>query len=412
MATTVIETIYFIYIFLALYMISLFVLIYIQNRKEMFYYPKGKVEPVSIVMPCYNEADSIGEAIEGLLNLDYPKNKIEIIVVDDRSTDDSVKVVRKYVKNYKNVKLIVNKKNSGGAAEPTNLGVLKAKYDYIAVADADSMPEKDALKKMIGFLQKDEKVGGVTCGIMAKKRDSFIEKLQAIEYYVIAFTRKLLDRVDAVYVTPGPFALYKKKVLLEIGLFDTKNMTQDIEIVWRMVYYGYVARMCLATRTHSITPTRFRHWWKQRIRWNIGGLQTIIKYKGFFLRRGMLGAFILPFFVISLCVGILGLGIFVYLLGRRIWITYFATKFSVFVGTALVRTSEFNLSPQVLHFFGLSLFILGVLFTILGLSVMKEKELRDKNLFVLAFYFLIYLSLYPLILITSVYKLARGKYSW
>jgi cellulose synthase/poly-beta-1,6-N-acetylglucosamine synthase-like glycosyltransferase len=393
-------------------MLSLFVLIYLQNRKELFSYPPGKVEPVSIVMPCYNEGEHIGQAIEALLDLDWPKEKLEIIIVDDKSTDNSAEVVSKYAKKYKNVRLIVNKRNSGGAAEPTNIGVKNARYPYIAVADSDSTPEKDALKKMIGFLQDDKKVGGVTCAISAKHRGRFFEKLQAVEYAVIAFTRKLLDRVDAVYVTPGPFALYKKKTLEEVGLFDTKNMTQDIEIVWRLNYYGYYARMCLATKTHSVTPTRFRNWWKQRIRWNIGGLQTIWKYKSFFLRRGMLGAFILPFFVVSLCVGLLGLGLFVYLLFRRVWTSYLATKFSLVVGTEVIRLSELNLTPTVLNFFGVVLFLLGITFTLLGLTIMKEKELRNKNPFMLGFYFLFYLLLYPLILITSIYKLARGKYSW
>jgi cellulose synthase/poly-beta-1,6-N-acetylglucosamine synthase-like glycosyltransferase len=236
--------------------------------------------------------------------------------------------------------------------------------------------------------------------------------LQAIEYSVIAFTRKLLDRVDAIYVTPGPFALYRKKTLFEVGLFDTKNITQDIEIVWRLVFYGYYARMCLATKTYTVTPTRIRDWWRQRIRWNIGGLQTILKYKGFFLRKGMLGAFILPFFIVSLFVGLLGLGIFTYLIGRRIWVSYLATKFSLAVGTVLVRTSEFNLSLSVLNYFGGALFILGVLFTFVGLSVIGEKDLRNRHPIALAFYFLIYLSVYPLILITGIFKFLTGRYSW
>jgi len=412
MAISVIEIIFLVYIFLSLYMLSLFVLIFIQNRREMLFYPKGKPEPVSVIMPCYNEEKHIGQAIEALLKLNWPTNMLEIIVVDDKSTDDSVKIVRKYVRKHKNIRLIVNKRNSGGAAEPSNIGIKAAKYDYVVVADSDSEPERDALKKMIGFLQKDERVGGVTCAIMGKHRKRFIEKLQAVEYSIIAFTRKLLDQIDAVYVTPGPFSLYRKKILLDIGLFDTKNMTQDIEIVWRMVSHGYKVRMSLATKTYSITPIRIRDWFKQRVRWNIGGIQTIMKYKGYFLRRGMLGAFILPFFVISWIVGLLGLGIFGYLIFQRLWVSYFSSKFSLYVGTEIFRLSELNLSPSVLNFFGIILFILGVLYTLFGLTLMQEKKLRNKHPFILSFYFVFYLTLYPLILIVSVYKLFRRRYSW
>ncbi len=378
----------------------------------MYSYPKGKPEPVSIVMPCFNEGKHIGQAIESLLKLNYPKNMIEIIVVDDKSTDNSADVVREYVKKYKNVRLIVNKRNSGKAAEPTNIGVKAAKYGYIVVADSDSTPERDALIKMIGFLQENPRVGGVTCAIMAKHRNKFLEKLQAVEYSVIAFTRKLLDRVDAIYVTPGPFALYRKKTLFEVGLFDTKNMTQDIEIVWRLVYHGYLARMCLGAKTYSVTPTKLGKWFKQRIRWNIGGLQTIWKYKSFFLRKGMLGAFILPFFVVTWLAGLLGFGIFVYLLLRRVFYSYVASKLSVFANVAVFRLADLNLSPTVLNFFGIALFFLGIAFTLIGLSVMQEKDLRNKSPFTLLFYFLIYLSIYPIILIVSIYKVLRGNYSW
>ena len=66
---------------------------------------------------------------------------------------------------------------------------------------------------------------------------------------------------------------------MEIGLFDTKNMTQDIEIVWRMHNFGYKARMCLATQVYTSTPSKFRQWWKQRVRWNMGGTQCLIKHR-------------------------------------------------------------------------------------------------------------------------------------
>jgi len=250
----VIETIFFIYIFIGLYMLSLMVLIYLSNRNKMFDYPEGKLEPVSIVMPCYNAEKMIGGAIESLLALDYPKHMIEIIVVDDKSTDNSVSVIKKYVRKYKNIRLIVNKRNSGGAAEPTNIGIKAAKYAYVAVTDDDSYPDKDVILKMIGFLQENKKVGGVTCSVMVKNPQTFMQRLQAIEYTIIGFSRKLLDCVGAVYVTPGPFALYRKSTLIKLGLFDTKNLTQDIEIVWRMLSRGYTARMSLGARVYSIAP--------------------------------------------------------------------------------------------------------------------------------------------------------------
>src|SRR3989338_10605207 len=131
MNLNLVESIFFFYMFVGLYMLSLFLLIYFQNKSRLFSYPKGKPEPVSIIIPCYNDASSIGAAIESILKIKYPKNMIEIIVVDDCSTDNSAEIVSNYVKKYKNVRLIVNKRNSGGAAEPTNIGILAARLPIL-----------------------------------------------------------------------------------------------------------------------------------------------------------------------------------------------------------------------------------------------------------------------------------------
>lgn len=407
-----IDIIFFFYIFVGLYMLSLFIFIYLHSRGKFFLYPEGKLEPVSIIVPCYNAEKNIGKTIDSLLSLDYPRDLIEIIVVDDKSTDSSVDVVNKYVKKYDNVRLIVNKRNSGGAAEPTNLGIKAAKYKYVAVTDDDSEPQKTALRKMIGFLQQDEKVGGVTCSVLAKSPNNFMQKLQQIEYVVIAFNRKLLDMVDAVYVTPGPFALYKKKVLEEIGLFDTKSMTQDIEIVWRMMSHGYRARMCAAAKVYSETPKKFVQWWKQRVRWNIGGAQALIKYRKSLFNNGMLGAFVIPFFSFSLFIGLFGLGLFFYLMGRRFLVSYLTTRYSLYADTALLTLQDVTFSPSILNFLGVVLFLLGAGFTLFALTIMSEFKIRNKNIFNILFYLLIYLAIYPFIMITSLYKLVRGNYTW
>jgi cellulose synthase/poly-beta-1,6-N-acetylglucosamine synthase-like glycosyltransferase len=412
MGLNLVEFSFFFYMFVGLYMLSLLLLIYIPNRRRLFSYPRGKPVPVSIVMPSYNEGAHLGKAIESLLALDYPKHLIEIIVVDDCSTDNSAAVVRHYARRHKNVRLIINKRNSGGAAEPTNIGIRAARFPYVAVADADSTPERDALTKMVGFLQAEKNVAAVTCAVLAKPPRTFIQKLQAIEYVVIAWSRKLLDLVDSVYVTPGPFALYSRDALLRVGLFDVRNMTQDIEIVWRLLSQGYKARMCLGAAVYSETPERFRSWFKQRVRWNIGGTQTLLKYKHLFFRHGMLGAFILPFFSFSLFLGLLGLCIFAYLFARRTLVFYLSTRYSIYADSAIVHLQDLNLTPSILNLFGIFLFVAGVLFTFTGLAIMKNRYLHQHNLFNIFFYILIYLTIYPIIMVTALYRLWRGRYSW
>lgn len=393
-------------------MLALMVMVYFPNRKKMFFYENGKPEPVSVVIPCFNDAKSIGGTIESILNLNYPKNMIEIIVVDDCSQDNSVEIVEKYSKKYKNIKLIKLDKNSGGAAKPTNIGVRAAKYEYILITDSDSFPEKDSLIKMIWQLQNDKKIGGVTCSVLVRDPKNFSQKIQYLEYVVIAFARKLLDFIDAVYVTPGPFALYRKSVLFEVGLFDEKNLTQDIEIVWKMMSHDYRARMVLPARVYVNSPMSFKGWWKQRVRWNIGGTQTLWKYRKWSLKSNMLGMFVIPFFSLSMFLGIFGLGLLFYLILRRGLLFLLSTSYSVQTNAALLKLSDLTLNLSILNFFGFALFILGTVYALFGIWTMREISLKNLNFFNFTFFLTAYLMIYPLVMISALCRMIRGNYSW
>lgn len=409
---TFVDVVFFFYSFVAIYMLSLMVITYLSNRKEMFDHPSGKPEPVSIIIPCYNEGRTIGRVIESIFQMDYPKDMIEIIIVDDFSQDNSVEMIRPYTKKYKNVKLIALPENSGGPAKPTNTGIKAAKYDYILAMDSDSFPKKDALKKMIGYLQEDKEIGGVTCSILVNKPNTFAQRIQHIEYIVIAFARKLLDFIDAVYVTPGPFALYRKEVLFEIGLFEEGNLTQDIEIVWRMMAHGYKARMVLPARVYVDSPRRFKAWWNQRVRWNVGGTQTLWKYRKWSLRNNMLGLFVIPFFTMSMFLGILGLGLFIYLGIKRLFLFLLSSSYSVGAQASIIQFSDFSLNLSILNFFGIALFVLGTTYSLFGIWAMKEVPLKKLKIFNLTFFLSLYLMIYPLIMIAALWRMARGNYSW
>ena len=115
--------------------------------------------------------------------------------------------------------------------------------------------------------------------VLVSNRKNFLEKVQIIEYKMIAFMRRLLSFVEGVYVTPGPLAMYRKNAFDRVGGFDQKNLTEDIEITWHLVKDGYLIRMSSNARVFTITPNKWKVWFRQRIRWNMGGIQTILKYK-------------------------------------------------------------------------------------------------------------------------------------
>ena len=402
--------IYFAYMFISLYMLSLFILIFVQNRKTIFEFPPiVKKYSVSFIVPAYNEEKTIEDTINHILNVDYP-NVIEVIIINDCSTDRTLEIAKKLMEKYSKIKILDNKKNLG-KAEGMNMALRIAKGELVAVVDADSYPEKNSLSRMIGFFD-NEKVGAVTCPIFVRKRDSFLEKLQAIEYKVIAFTRKLFDYVDSIYVTPGPLAIYRKNALLEIGGFDKNNLTEDIEATWHLIDKGWERRMCLSTSVSTTAPKKIKQWYIQRRRWNMGGLQCIYKYRRSIGKKGIFGWFIIPSFILSTFLGLVGLFIFFYLMSSRIISNFLLTKYSIIAETPLVTLNNFYIIPSVLNYFGIVLFLFGLVFTLIVLSILKEEIFIKENILNIPFYMVSYLAFYPFVMLGSIFHMIRGKKTW
>lgn len=397
--------------FISIYMLSFFLIIYFRNQKIFFNYPEPSINyGVSFVVPAYNEEDSIEDSIAHIFEIEYDNIK-EVIVVNDCSTDRTKEIVESLLEKYPKLKLINNETNLGNAAGSQNVGLKHATSELIAVVDADSFPTKDSIGKMVGFFD-DEKVGAVTCPVLARNRNTLWEKLQAIEYIAISFGRKLLEYVDAIYVTPGPLALYRKKALDEIGGFDEKNLTQDIEATWHLAYNGWDRKMSLSAGVHSQVPKKLKPWFVQRRRWNIGGLQCIQKYWRIIGRKGMLGIFIIPFFIINLFLGLVGLSIFFYLISTRLISNFLLTKYSIATQTPILSLNELYITPSILNYLGIILFIFGLLYLILIMSVLKEKILKRENILNIPFYLIFYLILYPFIMVNALYHFARGRAVW
>ncbi len=404
-----ITSVFLFYMFLALFMFFFFIFLYIRNRKTLFEYPKPKkLYTVSVLIPAYNEEECIAATIEQVFKSSY-KGLLEVIVINDGSTDNTASIVKRLMKKYKRLKLI-NKKNTG-KADSLNQGLKKARGELVVVVDADSFPEREAISRMVGFFN-DERVAAVTASILVKNKKRFLEKLQAIQYIIIAWTRKLLDYIDAVYVTPGALSMYRKNAVLKVGGFDPNNLTEDIELTWHLINEGYKTRMCLAAKCKTIVPSRFRRFYEQRIRWNIGGIQTINKYKKAFVTRGGVASFILPFFLIGLIVGLFGFGIFIYLLFKKFILTYLKTTYIIGSNLPLVTMEDISFNITVLNFFGIVMFFLSLAFLLFGLRVMRRKERIKQNVFNMMFYMFIYAMIHPPMLVAAMWRLVRGKKRW
>ncbi len=391
----------------------LFFLIYIQNKKKIMWTPKAKRNyGVSIVIPCYKEGNTVGPVIEKFINNGY-KYIEKIVVVDDCSPDDSFKIAKEYEKKYPGLVLAVQTpKNTGCAAGSKNYGANFVDSEIIIFGDADSFPEEGSIAKGLGFFDKPN-VAAVTANVLVKNRTNTLLMLQAVEYIIIKFTRKLLEFVGSIYVTPGPLAMYRKTVFDEIKGFDDKNITEDIEITWRLLSLGYDVKMSVPSKVYAESPETFRAWFQQRIRWNLGGIQCIFKYKKAWGRQGMLGAFVLPFFAFSWLFGVIGLGILLFRIFSTLLTRILLTINSVEANVAIITLNDFKINPSILAYIGMVLLIVSVAYSMIALFSIKErKEYKRPTVLTFIVYEFFYLLMYPVILITSGYKFARGDIRW
>jgi len=402
--------VYFSYMFVSFYFLLLTLLLYFQNRKELFNSPKKtKNYSLTVLVPILNEEDTIQDTIEHIFRSGYNGLK-EVIAINDGSSDGTLEILKKLKKKYSKLR-ILNKKNSG-KADSVNRAFKLVRTELVAIVDADSYPSEGSLDKMVGYFD-DPGVGVVTCTAIPRNTKGFWEKMQAIEYRVIALTRKLLDFVDSIYVAPGSLSIYRMKAIRDIGGYDVKNITEDIEATWHLLHNGWKVKMCLNAYVTTTTPHRFGSWYKQRRRWGVGGLQVLFKYyKDFMKGKNMLGYFIIPFFALGLILGLVGFGIFVYVYGRRLIREYLIAKYSVDVGIPILALNDFYLNPSILNYFGLILFGLFFIFTMYVLAVMKDNYLEKQGFFNILFYMTIYLLTYPIIRLVAIWHFIRGKAIW
>jgi cellulose synthase/poly-beta-1,6-N-acetylglucosamine synthase-like glycosyltransferase len=404
----VVDVIYLLVYTVILYCSILWFTVFFKNRKKMLKNPKPKRFPsITFLVPAYNEERNIERCLRSILNLNYPKDKLKVIVIDDGSTDNTAKIVRK----FKKVKLI-RQKNSGKASAINN-GLRHVKTELVACMDADSFPDKDYLLKMVGRMEK-KSVAAVTPAMKVSKTRSIIQKIQWVEYLWAIFLRKIFSIFDCQYVTPGPGSVYKKEVLEKIGDFDEKNLTEDMEIAFRIVNNGYRIDNSMDAYVYTDAERSFKELYRQRLRWYRGYIQNTIKYSHMIAnpKYGNLGFFILPInFVWMFIVGFLLFS----LIFRLFW-----DAFQSFINWSYVNFALMPLKIKIDIFLIDFYTYFGILFLIISLAyiwlsvIYSGEKLDVKRKFK---FYVSYILLYPFLIsifwiISIIYEILGIERKW
>lgn len=246
-------------------------------EKKPFHYPS-----VSVLIPAHNEEMVIEETMKAMLNLNYPEDKIEVIVINDNSSDATGEIVDTYVKKYPRIKAVHTKPPHAGKGKSgaLNQGLKKSTGDVIVVYDADNTPEPDAVRYLALGIENDAKAGAVVGKFrVTNGNKNLLTRLINIE----TITFQWLAQAGRWFwfkmaTIPGTNFAIRRSILEKLGGWDEKALSEDTELSFRVYNLGYHIRFFPAAITWEQEPEVLKVWWKQRTRWARGNEYVIFKY--------------------------------------------------------------------------------------------------------------------------------------
>ncbi|HEX4996960.1 MAG TPA: glycosyltransferase [Terriglobia bacterium] len=230
--------------------------------------------PVTVIVPAYCEGEVIERSVEGVLTLDYPR--FELIVVNDGSTDDTADKVRVFLSDSR-VRLL-DKKVNEGKAMALNDAILCARHELILIMDADAVPDRQLLRKMVPHFQS-ARVGAVAGNPRVRNASNLLSRLQAIEFSsVIGLMRRAQRIWGRVMCVSGVVGMFRKSAIADAGMFTPGMATEDIDLTWKLQSRFYDVRYEGAALVWMIVPEDMGVWWKQRKRWALGLGQVLRRH--------------------------------------------------------------------------------------------------------------------------------------
>jgi peptidoglycan-N-acetylglucosamine deacetylase len=261
-----------------------------QRRSKRKTYDDTFRPPVSVVIAAFNEEKVIARTLDAVLANHYPD--LEIIVVDDGSSDGTSAAVRSRFADHPQVRLL--HQDNAGKAAALNRGIAQASGDIIIALDADTLFARDTISKLVQPFA-DPLVGAVAGNVKVGNRINPLTYWQAIEY----ITSQNLDRrayavINSVTVVPGAVGAWRREAVLQGGGYTTDTMAEDMDLTWRIRRIGWRVETMTAAVGYTEAPDSWSALFKQRFRWAFGTLQCLWKHRRAIGRYGWFGKVMLP----------------------------------------------------------------------------------------------------------------------
>jgi cellulose synthase/poly-beta-1,6-N-acetylglucosamine synthase-like glycosyltransferase len=231
---------------------------------------------VSVLVPVKNEEKVVGRLLDSLVRLDYPKENLEVVVVEDESRDRTLEICKGYAEKYPWIK-VFHRDASLGKGDALNFAFHQSTGEIVATFDADDVPEEQAVKKALRYFNSPET--GAVHGFhrTLNLRESLVSRLAAYENFLYRLSNDGKYALRLFVTFSGSNTFFRRTALEKVGLWDPKSLVEDAELSVRF------ARAHIATRLAPVEcwqemPARVGSLFKQRIRWSGGNMLTGIKH--------------------------------------------------------------------------------------------------------------------------------------
>ncbi|MET8690183.1 glycosyltransferase [Streptomyces sp. NPDC004732] len=253
-------------------------------RRRDFRWGLPVTEPVSVLVPAYNEAKCIEATVRSLMASDHP---IEVVVIDDGSSDGTARIVEGL--HLPNVR-VVRQQNAGKPAA-LNRGMANARFDIVVMMDGDTVFEASTVRELVQPFG-DHRVGAVAGNAKVGNRDSLIGAWQHIEY-VMGFNldRRMYDVLRCMPTIPGAVGAFRRCALDRVGGMSDDTLAEDTDITMALHREGWRVVYAERARAWTEAPESVQQLWSQRYRWSYGTMQAIWKHRRALVESGASGRF-------------------------------------------------------------------------------------------------------------------------
>jgi biofilm PGA synthesis N-glycosyltransferase PgaC len=235
--------------------------------------PLPQTPPVSVLIPCYNEADNVEETLTHALALNYPE--FEVVAINDGSRDNTGAVLDRMAAQHPRLRVVHLAQNQGKAMA-LNAGALLARHDILVCIDGDALLDRQAAHWLVRHFVRNPLVAAVTGNPRVRNRSTLLGRVQVGEFSaIVGMIKRAQQTFGRLFTVSGVITAFRRQAVHQVGYWSPDMLTEDIDITWKLQRAGWKVRFEPAALVWILMPETLRGLWKQRLRWAMGGAQVL-----------------------------------------------------------------------------------------------------------------------------------------